>query len=130
MCASDMRALGLVRGLLLCGGEPGDIGGREDQLRMRGVTVGGGDGVVWPRGARCDGGVTGMKGCCAVSGLRARFAAGARGAKMGVMSDVRGRLSVGLVAKPRWEAAGGARCGMTVTVADRGRLPRAKAPCW
>jgi len=60
MCASDMRALGLVRGLLPWGGEPGDTAWREDHVRRRGVTVGAGEGVNWLSGIIWDGGVEGM----------------------------------------------------------------------
>jgi len=47
MCASDKRALGLVRGPLIWGGELEVMDGREDHVRIRGVTVGAGEGVIW-----------------------------------------------------------------------------------
>lgn len=50
MCANDMRALGLVSGLLPWGDDPGDIAGRDDHVKIRGVTVGAGEGVNWLRG--------------------------------------------------------------------------------
>lgn len=49
ICASDMRALALVRGPLIGGGELVAMGWREAHV-IRGIPEGGGDCVAWPRG--------------------------------------------------------------------------------
>jgi hypothetical protein len=64
-----------------------------------------------------------MKGDWGVIGLVGLFEVGTReGMEMGVISDVRGKLSVGLAEIKLRREEDGRRCEMTATVADRWRL--------
>jgi hypothetical protein len=92
--ASDMRALGLVSGpapAATAEGEPGFVvAAREDQVRMRGETEGAGDGVIifW-----FEGGVEGKNAGDWGDGVLLGMTSGREGIGMGVIFDVRGRLS-------------------------------------